>query len=143
MNTRALEIMGGVPISVSGADPAANTEASITVPAGRYWKVLAFTVTCAQGATQTPWPYLAFKDQNGVTLVSYPGASDDMDAATTSLFTWAPGLALTAAAALTVNTAPIPSGLIVGPGFQLATATDGIGGNTNYGAPTAWVLEMP
>jgi len=135
-------IMGGKPHIAVSADPAAGAEASITVPEGATWLVVSATIVCAQGATQTPWPYLAVEDADGTQLVAFPGASDDMDASVTSSFTWAPGLPTTAAAALTVNTAPIPPTLLLKGGMKVETATDGIGANTNYGPLTLWVIAL-
>jgi len=135
-------ILAGKPHIEVSADPAAGAEATITVPAGATWLILSATTTCAQGATQTPWPYLAIKSAAGTQLVAFPGASDDMDASVTSTFTWAPGLALTAAAALTVNTAPIPDTLLLKGGMKVETSTDGIGANTNYSPLTLWVIAL-
>lgn len=132
----------GAPVvkTVAGTDPAANTECSDTVPTGKTWRLLAYSVQLAQGATQTPLPSLTITDGT-TTLCSFPGASAAVSASTTSQMTWAPSQVLTAGAALTFNTAPIPFGLLLPAGYKLVTSTSGKGANTNYGAPTIWIVE--
>jgi hypothetical protein len=126
--------------TVAGTNPAANVECSDTVPAGKVWKLLAYTVTLVQGATQTPTPNLTISD--GTTVVSsYPGASAAVSVSTTTQLVWAPLQPLTAGAGATFNTAPIPGGLILPAGYKLITSTAGKGANTDYGAPAIWVVE--
>ena len=52
--------------AVIGADPAANAEFAVTVPAGESWRLLSASVNCVQGATQTPQPILTIDEGLGL-----------------------------------------------------------------------------
>ena len=129
--------------TVLSNDAAANAEWLYTVPAGHYMKLVAVSVSCVQGNTQTPRPYLVIDDGTNVILKA-PGASAVQSADITSQYTWAEDLPLSAAAALTVNTAPLPAAdnLILGPGFRISSETVGKGANTNYGKATLFVVDF-
>lgn len=130
----------GILKSVTSTDPAANTEISYTVPAGKWWQLLSVTVECVQGATQTPWPSLVITDGTNVLFTGRSGTAA-MSAATTTRHSWAPNLDLTGSAATTVNTGGMPANLYLGPGYKVTTVTTGIGANTNYGAAQFNVIE--
>lgn len=131
----------GIVRSYTGSNPAANTEISETVPAGKMWQLLSVTVSCVQGITQTPQPTLTITDGT-VTLFQGFGASSAQNASVTTQYTWAPGNTLTAGAAATVATAPLPAGMWLMPGSVIATSTIGKGANTDFGAPAFLVLEV-
>lgn len=141
MNQNSLVQMGGYPKVTSGTNPAANTEASLTVTAGEFWRLLAVTVTIVQGATQTPLPSLQITDGTNI-LCSFVGASAAQNASVTSQYLWSPKQTLTAGAALTLNTAPIADGLILKGGFVIQTSTSGKGANTDLSAITAWYAKV-
>lgn len=141
MSLQAL-IAGAKPHSVVSSDPAANTEATITVPDGEKWLILSAHLTCAQGATQTPLPSLVVTDADSNTIGTYAGASAATSASTTSTFDWQPGNDLTAGAGATANRAPIPQGLVVKGGWTVATSTNGKGANTNLSALALHVLKL-
>jgi hypothetical protein len=142
MSTLALASTGK-PFSAVSTDPAANTEATYTVPAGgRGWLVLAVHLTVAQGATQTPLPSLVIKDAAGNTIGTYPGASAATSASTTSTFDWFPKAALTAGAGATFNTSPIPEGMVLKPGWVVSTSTAGKGANTDLSALALHVVKF-
>lgn len=124
----------------TGTDQAANTEVSEAVPAGKTWELLCVTVSLVQGNTQTPQPTLII-DDGTTTLYQSFGASSAQSADTTTQYTWAPGLTLTAGAGATVVTAPLPYGLVLPAGYRIRTSTGGKGANSNYGAPAIFVLE--
>src|SRR5262245_27328587 len=126
---------------VTGADPAANNEFSITVPAGKIWQLLSVSVSLAQGATQTPQPALVIDDGTTTIFQSF-GASTAQNSAVTTRYTWAPDCTLTAGGAATVVTAPLASGLILPQNSRLRSITAGIGANTNYDVPAALVVEF-
>jgi hypothetical protein len=128
--------------SVSSTNPAANTEATITVPAGKYYKLISASVSCAQGATQTPLPALTIKDASGVVVFQQNAATAAISASTTSQCNWHHGAVITAGAALTTNQAPLPPDVIVGPAFTIETVTAGKGANTDLSALTALVIEL-
>jgi hypothetical protein len=142
MSTLALA-GSGKPYAAVSTDPAANAEATITVPSiGRGWLVLAVHLTVVQGATQTPLPSLVVKDAAGNTVGSYPGASAAMSVSTTSTFDWFPKAALTAGAGATFNTSPIPEGLVVKPGWTVSTSTAGKGANTDLSVLAMHVIKF-
>lgn len=121
-------------------NPAANTEFSITVPAGESWQLFSVTVNLVE-TVQTPWPALTIKDSAG-TLVFQAQAGTAARAATnTSQITWAAGMPTLGAAADTVVQGTLPEGLIVGSGFVIASLTAGIGANCDYGAASLLVLK--
>lgn len=141
MSLNAL-IAGGKPHSAVSSDPAANTEATIDVPAGETWVILAAHLTVAQGATQTPLPSLVVKDASDNTVGTYAGASAATSASTTSTFDWYPGCDMTAGAGATANRAPIPEGLAVKGGWSVETSTAGKGANTNLTALALHVIKL-
>lgn len=128
--------------TVQGTNPAANVESVLTVPAGKYYKLISASISCAQAATQTPLPALTVKDASGNICFQQNGASAVQTASTTSQYNWAAGSVLTAGAALTTNQAPIPPDLLLGPGYTLETVTAGKGANTDLAALTALVIEL-
>jgi hypothetical protein len=130
----------GKPRSYTATDPAAGSEASLTVPTGEKWILLAASIPLVQGATQTPLPFLTVKDASGNTLAQFAGASAATSVSTTTRFNWSPGNALTAGAGATVNTAPLPSGVVIKGGWTISTTTTGIGANTDYGVLAVWVI---
>jgi hypothetical protein len=127
---------------VTGNDPAANNEFSVTVPAGKWWQLLAVTVVLVQGATQTPQPILVLDDGTTTFYESF-GASAAQGASSTQRYTWSPDAPFTTAGT-TPNihsTAPVPDGLTLPPGARIRSTTLGIGANTDYGAPALYVVE--
>lgn len=127
----------------ASTNPAANTEASITLPSGSgTFIILCAHLTVVQGATQTPLPNLQVALADGTVIGLYPGASAAMSASTTSTFDWAPGRPLTAGAGATFNTSPIPEGLAVKGGWVVSTVTTGKGANTDLSALTLHVLVL-
>lgn len=130
--------------SVAGINPAANTELSDVVPAGKWWWLLSVTVSLVQGATQTPLPVLQI-DDGTTNIYSSAGATTAMTASTTAQFTWGVGLVVSALIGATPNivaTAPLPEFLVLGPGFHIKTLTAGIGANSDYGAFQYYVCEF-
>lgn len=128
------DLYTGKPRSVVSTDPAANVEASITVPSGSRWTIVSAHLTVAQGATQTPLPSLQIADAAGNVIGLFPGASAATSANTTSTFDWFEGATLTAGAGATVNRAPLPRGLAVKAGWVISTSTNGKGAATDLSA---------
>jgi hypothetical protein len=128
---------------VSGTNPAANTEVSETIAAATYWEVVAVKLTMVQGLTQTPQPILLIDDGTTVIYESF-GSSAAQAASTTCVYTFAAGLALSGQVGTGANVhshAPLPAGLILGPGYRVRTSTLGIGANSDYGVPVIYVVE--
>ena len=133
---------GGQIRVITTADPAANTEIAATaVPTGVRWRLLSFTVSMAQGVTQTPRPALLIRNASAVTLALVP-LSADVAASTTVQCTWARGVQ---AVANNVDTgsmaAPAPD-MDLTAGFDILTSTQGIGAGSDYGAATLVVEEF-
>lgn len=127
--------------TVTGTDPAANTECSDTVPAGKLWVLRSYSLTCVQGATQTPLTTLTITNAASTVVYSYPGTSSAQNSSVTLAMKWAPYLTLSAGGAATSATAPIDPIIFMPEGYSLVTSTAGKGANTNHGAPTIEVYE--
>lgn len=133
----------GVLRVVTGTDPAANTEISETVPAGKYWQLLSVAVTMVQGATQTPLPNLII-DDGSATQMYIPGAATAQSISSTARYHWGMNLLVKDLTGTTPNiwaTAPLPAAYVMSPGWRVRTTTTGIGANSNYGAPTLVLVE--
>lgn len=141
MSFEALIYRGKVD-SVASTNPAANVEATITVPSGVTWVIICAHLTVVQGATQTPLPNLEIVDSLGNVVGLYPGASAATSASTTSTFDWFESASLTAGAAATANRAPIPRGLSVKPGWIVRTNTTGKGANTDLSALALHLIAL-
>lgn len=128
--------------SVQSSDPAANTECSVTVPTGKFYKIVSASLPLVQGVTQTPLPALVIKDSAGVVMGQFNGASAAQSVSTTSQYNWFPKAVLTAGAALATNQAPIPDDLLVAGGWTISTSTAGKGAATDLGALSLWVIEL-
>jgi hypothetical protein len=128
---------------LNGADPAAAAEISQVVPADEWWQLVAVSAALAQGATQTPQPILVIDDGVDVLFESF-GSSAAQAAGTTCRYTWAPGLPLSGQVGSGANVhshAPIPQGIVLGPGYRIRTLTLGIGANSDYAAPSLFYVE--
>jgi hypothetical protein len=128
---------------VAGTNPAANTEISDAVPTGKTWEILCVSIPLVQGATQTPQPILII-DDGTTTLYEMFGSSAAQAVSTTCVYNWGPDLSLTGQIGATTNVhsnAPLPSGLYLPAGYRIRTNTLGIGANSDYGAPSYFVIE--
>lgn len=114
----------------------------MTVPVGKAWLVISFAVTLVQGITQTPLPTLTLDDGTTVFYRS-PGVASAQNASVTTAYEWAPGMPAPAAGgANTTAFAPLPAGLVLPAGYRIKTSTAGIGANSDYGVPIAYVCEF-
>lgn len=125
---------------VTGTDPVANTETSDTVPAGKAWLLLGYSVQMVQGATQTPWPSLILDDGTSTLFQAFSGTAAQ-SAGVTTQHSWGVNVPATGSAATTANTGPLPFALLLPAGYRCRTSTTGIGANSNYGAPKIFVAE--
>lgn len=120
-------------------DPAANTEVTCTVPAGRIWRVISLRVvlvTDANVANRIP----SFTIDDGTT-VFYQTTSISAQAAS---LTWNYNFdAVENAPVVNGTTAhlPMPFRLLLGPGYRIKTSTAAIAATDNYGAPVVFVEE--
>src|SRR5262245_17216108 len=123
--------------TITGTNPAANTECSDTVPAGVNWMLISVIVACVQGITQTPQPSLVLNDGTNNFLASV-GSTTAQSASTTVTYTWGVGMPLTGLVGSTptiITTGSLPANLFLKPGYIIKTVTAGIGANTDFGAP--------
>lgn len=130
--------------SVSGANPGAGAECSITVPAGERWLLKSVSVTLVQGATQTPWPVLIIDDGTNTLWSAYSGTAAQA-INTTAQHSWGAGSPTGIQGATTAVQAqgPIPLDMILEAGARIRTLTTGIGANSDYGIPWASVIKLP
>ena len=132
-------------LQINGTNVAANTEWSETVPTGYAYKLIAVSVALVQGITQTPQPLLVIDDGTDVIFESF-GSTTAQAVSTTCRYTWGIGLPLTGLVGATTNvhsTGPLPEGLILPPGYRIRSSTIGIGANSDYGAPSLYVIRYP
>lgn len=130
--------------SVTGADPAANAEWSITVPSGERWLLQSVFAQLVQGATQTPRVQLIIDD--GTNVLFQAAASTAQAASTTATYSFAPGFApshdiLTAASNSFII--PIPANMVLEAGYRIRSNTVGKGANSDWGVPRATVIKLP
>lgn len=130
--------------SVSGANPAANAECLITVPAGERWVLKSVSVSLVQGATQTPWPVLIIDDGTNTLWSAHSGTAAQAFS-TTCQHSWGAAAPTGIQGATTVVQAqgPIPQDMVLEAGSRIRTLTTGIGANTDYGVPWASVIKLP
>ena len=140
--------------TVTGTNPAAAAEVSEAVPANATWKLLHFSVVCAQGATQTPRVILVCDDGAAANRVFVTGQANAQSADTTRTWIFPRGATLPdnsaylgfAAAAVDTDSllegGRLPNdGVLLVEGDRIRTATQGIGANTNFAAPIFEVEE--
>ena len=129
---------------VTIAAPGAGADWTLTVPAGKSWLLYAVYAVLVQGATQTPQPIL-FLDDGTNNLMESIGSTGAQSASTTCAYSWAAGMVQTAqvgSGAGVHSNAPIPDGLVLPTGFRIRSSTLGIGANSQWGIPSAFVAEL-
>lgn len=137
-----LAAAGKVPSTVQyvTANPAANNEvAALVVPTGKLWEPLLYTVSMAQGATQTPWPSLVIDDGTNIVAQMLSGTAAQ-NASVTAQHTWGIGLLLAGGGAGVASHGGLPR-LILPQGYRLRTLTGGLGANSDYGVARLLVKE--
>jgi hypothetical protein len=110
----------------------------------KWWWVQSVCIALVQGATQTPQPILII-DDGTVSVFQGFGSSAAQAVSTTCTYTWAPGLVLTGqiGATTTVNSqGALSDDLVLPPGYRIRTLTLGLGANSDYGVPSALVVEL-
>lgn len=131
LSARALERYTVRPSSSASSDPAANTEHSITVPAGQIWDLLSLNfslVTDGNAANRT----VTVTIDDGTTVYAKATTPVTQAASLTYNYTFGIGSALmTAVAGLNV-TVPLPV-LSLMPGHRIKTVTTNIQATDNYG----------
>lgn len=129
--------------SVSGANPAAGIECSITVPTGEKWLLLGVSVANVQAGAGSSWPTLIVDDGTNIIWAAKAGTAAQA-VSTTCQYSWSPSSPLTIAGATTAvaATGPLAEGMVLPAGYRIRTVTVGIGANTDYGVPWAAVIKL-
>jgi len=129
------------PRIVIGDDPAAGVEISVTVPGGRFWEILAVTLTLVTDATAANRrPTLLIDDGTTVALRSLSRA--DQTASITGRLCWADFGNTVGTTGGTEQQVSLPAGLVVAPGWRIRSSTDLLQAGDNYAAPLLWVREI-
>ena len=134
-------VVGGGRLKViTGADPAAGAEFTVTVPTNRMWKLLSVRclfVAAAGGGTRKP--HLVLNDGSN-DFADYP-PTDGADASQSLFFMFAPLGAASPSNSdndLMVN---IPGNLSLPEGFVIKSLTEGFAGGDNWATPFLFVEE--
>lgn len=125
--------------SITGTDPAANTEFSETVPTDARWKlraVRATLVTDANAATRRP--ILIIDD--GTTVLFRIGSGITTAASTTKPYAWIPGYP-TSGTEFAEAMHFLPPDLMLLQGWRVLSSTESIQAGDNWGAPQLLVEE--
>ena len=139
----------GYPRVVTGANPAAQTEASDAVPADAVWRLIAYQIQIVGIAADTAAPRLIVETPTRVRKF-IGGLQDAIAGAETQTFVWGQGfgnftLAAPTPFSDTEQISPrfeIPNPLYLAEGDILRTLTSGVfGATSNYGAPSITVEE--
>lgn len=132
--------------AILGADPAANVEATITVPDGQYWilkSVRGTLVTDANAATRAA--VLTITHRNGE-IIQCPAAGTQV-ASLTNKYNWFAGAAAINDATGLQKSQPLPLDLMLPPGSTIDTATTNRQVTDNWGPLSALVeiffIELP
>lgn len=127
---------------VTGTDPAATAEVSVTVTAGKEWRVESVKFVLVTNATVA----------NRLPAISIDDGTTEFwrfrsTVAQTASLTWT--YYFLASIDTEINRSavnemyePLPSGLLLGPGWRILTTTAGIQTGDNYGAPVLYVTEF-
>lgn len=129
-------------ISVSGANPAAGAEVSITVPSNTIWLVRAvrFTLVAAAAAASRR-VHLVFTEKDGMAFdVLSP---TDQIISETKTYSAVPGYAGGTATNDNDIIIPLPQDLILNPESTITTETFNINVGDNYGVPEVYVEQWP
>lgn len=129
---------------VVSADPAANAEWTLTVPASTAWHVRSVTAVLVQGITDTPQPLLVIKDASGNVLSEHFGSTTVQAVSTTQRYTWSAGGPLTGNAGATTNVhsnGTLPLDLVLLAGWTISSNTIGLAATADWGIASARVVE--
>lgn len=129
----------GVIRSITGTDPAANTEFSETVPANARWRLLAVSVALVADANAANRETTLIID-DGATIVAEIPSGTAQTANQTRRLTFARNVQRFATAQALGIAAPLPDAILMG-GYRVRSVTTNIQAGDNYGAPQLWVEE--
>lgn len=130
-------------VTYLGTDPAANTEISETVPAGKMWRLTAFTVAFVTDANvANRFPKLILDD--GANEIVREGITTAITASLSMVLSFYLGRAtqsVNVTAGGVSAASPLPD-IVLPPGSRVRTVTGNLQVGDNYGAPTFTVLEF-
>jgi hypothetical protein len=122
---------------VTGADPAAGAEISVTVPAGFSWRLTAVSATLVTDATAATRRVGLLLD-DGATQLWAAQATDGQAASLTRGYSW-PNLGSYVVAQTTTIGIPGPDGFFLRSGSRVRTATVNFQAGDNWGVPVFYV----
>lgn len=128
---------------VVSADPIANAEFSLTVPAGKAWLLQSVTAVLVQGITNTPQPLLQITDGSNILFESI-GSTTAQAVSTTCRYTWSNSLLLSGQIGATVDvhaTGSLPENLVLPAGYVITSKTLGLAATADWGIASALVVE--
>lgn len=131
-----------VELTMTGSDPAAGSQWSETVPAGKAWRLKAIYATLVTSAVVgNRLSSLSITDGTN-TILLIPDTTN-VAASLTAKYLWMPygGGSYTPGVAVGVVN-PLPEDFIVGPGYVLASTVSGMDAGDNWGAPVFTVEEF-
>lgn len=125
---------------VTGADPPANTEVSVTVPGGAVWEVLTvrLTLVCDANVANRRTSIL-FDD--GTTTFFQQQTTGPVGAGSSTGASFARLLGTTDGATFNIEAHGSLPDLPLLPGFRIRTSTLNLQVGDNYGAPVLYVAE--
>lgn len=125
--------------SITGTDPAANTEFSETVPAGVRWRLAGLQVSFTTDATAANrFPRLLIDDGTLTVFSSDPGGAQ----AASLVYNYASGDGVQRLAnAFVTQLWTVPNVMILLPGYRLRSVTFSMQAGDNYAAPQLYVEE--
>lgn len=129
----------GVSRTILGTDPAAGVEISETVPTAARWRLVALTATLLTDATvanRTP----AILIDDGTNTVYQSGYNGSIAASGGAQISWGHGVG---AFGSTSNgaIAPLPTELMLTPGYRIRSTTIALQAGDNWGAPRYTIEE--
>lgn len=129
----------GVVRSITGTDPAANTEISETVPTNARWRLLAFKATLVADANVANRTIRVVVDDGATQLVVSEAGVNQTAGQTREHMAAAYGLAITSSSGVLYE--PLPTDVLLIGGWRLRTVTASIQVGDNWGAPQLLVEE--
>jgi hypothetical protein len=128
------------PKIVTGADPAAGQEFSVTVPTGEVWEVLSLEATLVTNATAAS-RYVQIIIDNGTTEFARVGSPVAQAASQTILYTASPLVgAMPSSAPSNAMVMNLPVQLLL-PGYRVRSVTASLQTGDNWGAPVLYVVK--
>jgi len=125
--------------TITGTNPAANTEVLETVPTGARWRLLALTVRLVNDATvANRLPILILDD--GLASMAWSAVTSAMTAGAQWQATWGT-YGVTIAPTSLGSIAALPDGLVLLAGHRIRTNTLNFQAGDEYGAPQLTVEE--